>query len=216
VTGGDVRALLSEGLRPLQTRLDEGMLKQKEDSDLGMEIVGVRVLSVDATPDLEKAMQTPARESLQQRADQAMFERRALAVEKERAIAENELENRIQLSMREEGLIRQEGANERDRAKEAAGAARIESDAEAQRLTVAAEAKAEGIRLVEGAEAEAEHRRLDAYRDLPPSVLKGLALRELAGQLPAIRQLNISPDLLTTFMADLASRGGPASTGGTE
>ena len=41
------------------------------------------------------------------RADEAAFARRAMAVEKERAIQENELQNRIELAKKEEGLIEQ-------------------------------------------------------------------------------------------------------------
>ena len=42
-------------------------------------------------------MQTPAREAIQQDAERATFERRALAVEKEAAIGENELANQVEL-----------------------------------------------------------------------------------------------------------------------
>ena len=52
-------------------------------------------------PDVERALQTPARELVQQEADRATFERRALAVDSERAIAENELANQIELATRE-------------------------------------------------------------------------------------------------------------------
>ena len=57
------------------------------------------------TAEMEKALRQPTREAIQQQADEATFERRALAVEKERAIAENELKNRIELTRREEQLV---------------------------------------------------------------------------------------------------------------
>jgi len=51
---------------------------------------------------MEKAMEAPIRECIQQEADEAAFARRALAVEKERAIKENELKNQIELAKRDE------------------------------------------------------------------------------------------------------------------
>ena len=77
--------------------------------------MSVRVSSIKPTADLEKALETKTREKIQQEADEAMFERRALAVQKERAIAENELQNQIELSIREEQLIKQQGQNEKHR-----------------------------------------------------------------------------------------------------
>ena len=90
--------------------------------------------------ELEKALRQPTREAIQQRADEATFQRRAMAVEKERAIAENELANRIELARREEVLVAQSGANDRLRATEGAATQRI-----------AAEGRAEEIALVRAA-----------------------------------------------------------------
>jgi hypothetical protein len=56
------------------------------------------------------------------------------------------------------------------------------------------------------AEAEAETAKLAAYRDLPPGVLPALAAKELAGNLPEIGQLTVTPDVVT----DLLARLGPA------
>jgi hypothetical protein len=63
-----------------------------------------------------------------QQADDAAFARRAAAVDKERAIAENELGNRIELARREANLVEQEGANERRRATEKAAASLIATE----------------------------------------------------------------------------------------
>lgn len=85
--------------------------------------------SIRPEAELERALQTPMRERLQQDADKATYERRALAVERERAISENELQSQIELAKREELLVEQRGANERRRATEAAAAGRIEVEA---------------------------------------------------------------------------------------
>ncbi|WP_066723724.1 band 7 protein [Sphingomonas pituitosa] len=136
-------------------------------------------------------VQTPTFEALQQKADQATFERRALAVEKERAIAENELANRTELARREQQLIAEEAANARARAAGVAEAQQVETAAEAER-----------IRAVESAKAEAELAHMAVYRDLPPAVLLGLAARDLAGKLDTIEHLNVTPDLLATLLGE--------------
>ncbi|MDH3306215.1 MAG: band 7 protein, partial [Acidimicrobiia bacterium] len=157
--------------------------------------------------DLEKALQAPTRERLQQTADEATFLRRALAVEKERAIAENELTSQIELARREEDLIAQRGANELRRAGDEAQSKRIEAVAQADRATLGAKAKAEGIGLVEAAHNEAETARIAIYRDLPASVLVGLAARELAAKLERIDHLNLSPDAIAPLLQNLMAAG---------
>lgn len=173
----------------------------------GITVLGARVGSVRADADMERFLQTPAREAAQGEADKSTFERRALAVERERAIAENELHNRIELAVREQELVTQEGANARTRAEEAAAAALIEATATAERQNLLAEANAHGTRVVGEAEAAAEAAKIGAYAAVDRAVLTALALRDLAANLPAIENLTVTPDLLTGALAGLV--GGP-------
>jgi len=110
---------------------------------MGIAVETVRVDEVKPTADLERALQTPTRESIQQRADEATFMRRALAVEKERAIAENELQTKLELTRRLEALILQEGTNARQK---------VDQEVEARRLGVVA--KVEDERIIARAQAE--------------------------------------------------------------
>jgi hypothetical protein len=71
---------------------------------------------------------------------------------------------------------------------------------------VTAQADADRTRLVGAAEAEAEAARVAVVADLDRRVLLALALRELAGQLPEIGTVNLTPDLLTGALAQLAAR----------
>ncbi len=174
----------------------------------GITVLGARVGSVRADADMERFLQTPAREAAQGDADKATFERRALAVERERAIAENELHNRIELAAREQELVTQEGANARTRAEEAAAAALIEANAAAERQALLAEADAHGTRVVGEAEAAAEAAKVAAYAAVDRAVLTALALRDLATNLPAIENLTVTPDLLTGALAGLVGTGG--------
>jgi regulator of protease activity HflC (stomatin/prohibitin superfamily) len=177
----------------LRERIEAGLAGDERLSVMGIAAVAVRVGPVRPEADLERALGTPARELVQQDADRATFERRALAVESERAIAENELRNQIGLATREQELIVQRGRNEQRRVEDAAAASRVDAAAEADRLRVVGEA-----------EAAAERARLDAYADVQPPILLGLALKELATNLPEIEHLTLTPDLVTEALARVA------------
>ena len=198
-----LRELLGEGIEPLRARLGAGLAEDPTLSALGIELSSVRVSSLAPTAELERALQAPMRESIQQQSDEATFQRRAMAVEKERAIQENELHNRIEIARREEQLIAQQGQNELKRIQEEAEAKRVEAEAAAKRRTLGSRAEAEGIRAVEGAKVEAELARMDIYRELPTHVMIGLAAQELAGNLTRIDHLNLSPDALGPLLTSL-------------
>ncbi|HLK00103.1 MAG TPA: hypothetical protein VKU39_09380, partial [Streptosporangiaceae bacterium] len=151
------------------------------------------------------ALRTPARELIQTDADRATYERRALAVERERAIAENELRNQIELARQEEHLITQRGTNARRQATEAAAADEIEAAARAARERQLADAAAHKVRALGEARAVADEARVAAYRDVPQNVLLGMAGLELAGHVPQIGTLVLTPDLLAGLLAKLTS-----------
>lgn len=196
---------LAEGMTAVRERIATGLAGDPRLADTGVAVVDVRVVAVRAEPELERALQTPTREQVQQEADRATYERRALAVERERAIGENELQNQIELARREEQLVEQRGQNERKRAAEQGAAGRIGAEAQAQQRRLLAEAEAEATRAVGTAEADAEAARLAAYRDLEAVTLLGLAVKELAGNLPQIGTLTLTPDLLTPILARLGA-----------
>lgn len=192
-----VNAVLEAGVKPLLTRMEAGLVGAPRLADMGLEVVNVRVADISPSSELSRALQTPTFERLQQQADQATFERRALAVEKERAIAENELGNQIELARRQRELIEREDENARDRATAEAAAKKISADAEADR-----------IRVIEQARADMEKSRVDIYSDLPAGVMLGLAAREFAGNVKGIEHLNVTPDLLSALLGEALGRVG--------
>ncbi|WP_432841224.1 SPFH domain-containing protein [Dactylosporangium sp. CA-092794] len=202
---------LTAGIAPVREAVSAALGSDPRLADTGVSVVSARVVAIRPEPDLERALQTPTREAVQQEADRATYARRARAVEQERAIAENELQNKIELARREQQLVEQHGANTQRQAELDAAAALVAAQAEAERSRVAAQAeadadrvrtqaRADGVRAVGLAEGEAEAAKLAAYRDLPPAVLQALALRELAGQLPEIGQLTVTPDVVTGLL----------------
>jgi hypothetical protein len=262
VASKDIRQLIVDGPEYILKAIEQGFANETVFADMGLEIVSIGLSEISTSAELEKALQTPTRESIQQNADEAMFQRRALAVEKERAIAENELQNQIELAARGENLIAQQGKNERRRieeeaiAKETSVKASIsrermqseavavkakleaESNSERQRILsqseneaqrLAAETKAQNRRTLGAAEADAtrlegkaqaekveaiglaeaagEKERMSVYATLPANVVFALALQEFAGKLDKIEHINITPDVLTTHLADLFAAG---------
>ncbi len=194
----------------LGTTVGQHLLTDDRLLSIGVSVVGVRfgVLRPDA--DTERALQTPAREVIQQEADKATYERRALAVEREAAIGENELANQIELAKRQEQLIAQKGTNARKTAADAAAADAIAAEAEASRTTALAAARAEAERVIGRASAETERAKLVAYEGVSKDVLLALALREIAGNLPDVEQVVITPDLVTGLLSRIRRAPGPA------
>lgn len=201
----DLAQALAGGVGPVRAAITEGLAHDARLVDTGIAIVGVRVVALRPEPEVEKALRTPTREQVQQDADKATYERRALAVERERAIGENELQTQIELARREQQLVAQRGANARREAEERAAADRIATEAEAERAQRLAQAQAEGTRVTGLAEGEAETARLAAYRDIPEAILLGLAVKELAANLPSINSLVLTPDLLAPVLAKLGT-----------
>ncbi|GAA4700183.1 SPFH domain-containing protein [Nocardioides conyzicola] len=205
IAGADLTSTLTGGVTPVREAIAAGLQSDGRLSETGIAVIGVRVVAIRPEPEVEKALRTPTREQVQQDADAATFERRAVAVERERAIGENELQTRIELARREEQLVTQRGANARREAEEAAAAGTIATDAEARRAERLAEANAAATRVNGQAEGEAEAARLAAYKDLSETVLLGLAVKELAANLPHIQSLVLTPDLLAPVLARLGS-----------
>jgi regulator of protease activity HflC (stomatin/prohibitin superfamily) len=187
--------------------LEEALRHNPEVEDAGLSLVSVQVDRVAPTAELEKALQTPTREAIQQKADEATFQRRAMAVEKERAIKENELATEIELARRQEELIQREGDNQMLALRQKAERDKFDVEAEVERNTLAAQGNARQIRIRAEAEAEsrrwlleveteAEARRVELWKDAPPSVTLGLAVQRFADKVEVIEHLNLTPDLL--------------------
>ncbi|TWP53284.1 hypothetical protein FKR81_04755 [Lentzea tibetensis] len=194
LTKTTLETALIDGVETVKQTVTAGMAGDPRFEETGLRVIDVRVVAIRPDADMEKALQTTVREKVQQDADKATYERRAMAVERERSISENELQNQIELARREEQLVVQRGANALKTAQDNANAARIAHDA-----------KAEGIRKLAEAEAAGEAARLDAYRDLPEKVLFGLAAQEFAKNVPDISSITITPDVVTSLVNKLTS-----------
>lgn len=189
-----VRELLDAGVDPLRDAIAAALKGNPGLTEIGIEVVSLRLANLAPSSELERALQIPTFEALQQKADEATFARRALAVEKERAIAENELATKVELARREKVLIEEQAEN-----------ARQQAEGEAEAMLIAARAEAERVREVEEAKAGAEKAHMAVYRDLPPQVLLGLAAREFAGKVESIEHLNVAPDMLAQLVREFGA-----------
>lgn len=207
IARSSLASVLADGLGQVRDQIHQGLTADSRLAETGIAVIGVRVVAIRPEPEMEKALRTPAREQAQQEADRATYERRALAVERERAIAENEMQNQIELARREEQLVAQRGANARRQAEDAAAASQIDTEAQAARELRLAQVGAEGTRVLGLAEAESEAAKLAAYAGLPQATLLALAVKDLAGQLPRIGTVVLTPDLIAPVLAGLAGNG---------
>ncbi|MFE9024669.1 SPFH domain-containing protein [Streptomyces iakyrus] len=197
---------LVDGVTAVRERVAAGLDAEPRLPATGIEVVAVRVMALRPEPEVERALRTPAREQIQQEADRATYERRAVAVERERTIAENELAGQIELARREEQLVEQRGTNARREAEEHAAADAVRAEAEATRSVRLARAEAEGVRAVGDAKAQAQAAWLKVHEDVEVATLHALTGTRLAENLPNIDSLTISPDVLTGLLAKLGAR----------
>ncbi|MEU5313896.1 SPFH domain-containing protein [Streptomyces sp. NPDC021562] len=218
---------LVDGVAAVRERIAAGLAAEPRLPATGIEVVAVRVMALRPEPEVERALRTPAREQIQQEADRATYERRAVAVERERAIAENELASQIELARREEQLVEQRGTNARREAEEHAAADAVRAEAEATRSVRLAEAEAarslklgeaEAARAVTLARAEAAAARevgearaaaqaawLRVHGEVDVATLHALTGTRLAENLPRIDSVTVSPDVLTGLLAKLGA-----------
>ncbi|WP_369173037.1 SPFH domain-containing protein [Streptomyces sp. R28] len=222
-------AALVDGVTAVRERIAAGLAGEPRLPATGIEVVAVRVMALRPEPEVERALRTPAREQIQQEADRATYERRAVAVERERAIAENELASQIELARREEQLVDQRGTNARREAEEHAAADAVRAEAEAARTVRLAEAEAvrtvrlaeaeatrsvrlaraeaEGAREVGAARAQAQAAWLRVHAEVDVATLHALTGTRLAENLPRIDSVTVSPDVLTGLLARLGAQG---------
>jgi regulator of protease activity HflC (stomatin/prohibitin superfamily) len=164
VSASPVVDVAQKGSEHIRAALDSALRNDAELAAMGLALVTVQVSRVAPSAELEKALQTPTREGLQQKADEAMFSRRALAVEKERAIKENELATELELEKRKKQLIEQRGANQLQEVQQVATTEKARVEADLARLQLTAEAETRRSMTLAKTEVEKSKLIADALR----------------------------------------------------
>jgi regulator of protease activity HflC (stomatin/prohibitin superfamily) len=163
---------------------------------LGVEVLGLSILSIKPTPEMAKAMQAEAREEMLRAADEAIYARRNAAVDMERTIKENELKTEIAVEEKKRQVRETQMA--------------AEIAVEEQRKTLVAQ-RVENEKKEADARAHALQVTLEPLKSVDWKVLMAaggggdaklniaLAFRELAENAQKIGELNISPELLAAL-----------------
>lgn len=115
ITRKEIKILDLEEVLAINTILADKVFEQTPNSSLlqemGIEVLSITFNSVTPTPEISKALEADYRESLQRKSDEAIYTRRAAAVEQERKIRENELNTQITLEEKKKTLINLNGKN---------------------------------------------------------------------------------------------------------
>ncbi|MFZ6026112.1 MAG: SPFH domain-containing protein [Chloroflexota bacterium] len=185
---------------------------------LGVEVLSLIIQAIRPTPEMARALEAEAREFLLRQADDAIYTRRNAAIEQERRIKENELNTEVAVEEKKR-QIREAKANadlaveakeqqlreirltgqvrleeERKRlVEERAANARVEADAQAYALEAS---------LRPLAELDNNVLQMLAVHSAEPRLMVATALKEIAQNAAKIGNLNISPELLETLLAD--------------
>lgn len=115
LTRGEIEMLdLQDALsisRTLAVNLMEKVNEASIVKEMGVKVLSITFNSIRPTPEISKALEAEFRESLQKKADEAIYMRRAAAVEQERKIKENELNTDIMLEKQKQDLIELKSEN---------------------------------------------------------------------------------------------------------
>jgi regulator of protease activity HflC (stomatin/prohibitin superfamily) len=206
----------------------ERLSAQVEIQALGLEVLGVALSAIKPTPDIARALEARAREAQLQAADDAVYQRRMSAVEKERSIRQNELDTEIAVEtkkcqIRETQMdakaivLRRENelAAEQMTADVAREAKRKDLVAnQAENTRALAEAEAHRVKAVMSALQAADPRVVQALAavGMQPSQLIAQAFGGIAEKAERIGQLNVSPELLNTLAAAGTHMAAPVGT----
>ncbi len=184
---------------------------------LGIEILSANILSVQATPEMTRALETETRERLQQEADQAIYVRRNFAVEQERIIKESELSTEIAVEEKQKQIAEKKMESEVQKAdnQRKLREMKIQADisVENQRKSLI-EQKSANDRKDAETQGYVLETTLKPYKEMDwktltalannndPKFNISLAFRELAENADKIGNLNISPELLESILGD--------------
>ncbi|HID99766.1 MAG TPA: SPFH domain-containing protein [Thiotrichaceae bacterium] len=193
-----------------------GLATSKEISSLGLEILGLSILSIKPNPETARALEADVREQLLKESDQAIYARRNAAVEQERAIKENELQTEIAVEnkkrqVREAQMEAERSVKEKERQiseEEMTGKISLEKRNKewvalaTENLKSEADAKAYSLTVTMQALSGVDAKVLQALAsmDMNPSQLVALAFRDIADNAEKIGQLNVSSELLTELL----------------
>jgi hypothetical protein len=165
---------------------------------LGVEIIGLSILSIKPTPETARAIEAEAREALQRKADEAIYARRNASVQQERMIKESELNTEIAVEEKRRQIRETQMAAEI--AVEQQRGLFIDKRVENDRKD--SDSRAYALESMLGPLRNVDWRTLMAATAgaSDPKMIIALAFREMAENAQKIGELNVTPDLLKSLL----------------
>jgi SPFH domain/Band 7 family protein len=112
---GELQHLSLEDALKQSASIAENVLAKIKNADvlksIGVDVLALYITAIKPTPEMAKALEAEYREGLLVKADQAIYNRRAIAVEQERRIKENELSTAVTLEEKRRELVDLQGKN---------------------------------------------------------------------------------------------------------
>jgi len=200
----------------ITTKLLSEIRKNNEIGNLGIEIMGISILSLLPNKETARALEASAREEILKKADEAIYERRNASINQERIVRENEYNTEIALEFKKKEVLEKELESKRF-----AQEKKNEINEEQMKFDTLLEEKRQSLIdltiINTKAEADANAYTLGAVlktledidpivlgtlskMEMKPEKLIAIAFGELAGNAQKIGQLNITPDLLREVM----------------
>jgi regulator of protease activity HflC (stomatin/prohibitin superfamily) len=152
---------------------------------LGVELISVFFVAAKPTPEVAKALEAEYRETLLRKADEAIYARRAAAVEEERKIKENEQSTEILLEEKRRQLIDLQGAN----------------------ALREAESRGQATEREAIYQAKAREAQLAVYKSFEPRAMLALALNEMGQRADHIGNLTITSEILASLLNGAPGQG---------
>lgn len=200
------RLTLREALVSSDAMVEEalaGLKKSEAVSTLGVEILALSILAIQATPETGRALEAEAREELQRRADEAIYARRNAAVEQERLIKESELNTEIAVEEKKRQIRETQMAAEI--AVEEQRSQLIDRRVENERKDADSRAYALTETLKPVRDVDWKTLMMLGGKGADPRAMIALAFQEMAENAQKIGEINVSPDLLKSLIGPITA-----------
>jgi regulator of protease activity HflC (stomatin/prohibitin superfamily) len=217
----EITKILSKQLE-IEQHLLAGLSQSKVLEVMGIEVQGVSILGIKASPEMSRALEAKTREELQKEADKAIYDRRNFAVEQERKIKESELNTEIAVEEKQKQIVEKKMETDVVKSENQRTLKEMEMKTTIsieQKNTELIKMKAENDKKMADVKEYSLKAVMNAYKDVDWKVLTALsdktndassqialAFRELAANTGKIGTLNITPELLDSLISKKHSK----------
>ncbi|MBX9688413.1 MAG: hypothetical protein K2X27_17015 [Candidatus Obscuribacterales bacterium] len=188
----------------------EGLKKSEVLGTLGVQVLDLAVLAITPSREMARALESETRERIQQQSDQAIYARRNAAVEEERRIKESELKTEIAVEEKRREI--RETKMAADIALEAQRATLVDSKIENDKKEADSHAYALEATLKQVQQVDWKTLMAMAAKGGDSKLAMSMAFQELAENAAKIGQINLTPDLLQSLLADHGQNGNSNQT----